>query len=70
MEYGLPSRQTVNGVGRRLRARDVRAGCRLWTLDGDRTVHTTVTHVGIEKVSEVLEVATDHLTFTLPPITC
>lgn len=51
--YGLPSKQTVNGVSGRLQARDVRAGCRLWALDGWRTVQTTVTAVEAVKAREV-----------------
>ncbi|MFF9408866.1 hypothetical protein ACF1B0_25565 [Streptomyces anandii] len=65
--YGLPSRQTVNAVGGRLRARDVQAGTKLWTLDGTRTAHTTVTQVMTAKVREVVDVVTDHLTFTVSP---
>lgn len=53
MGYGLPSKQTVNGVSGRLQARDVRAGCRLWALDGWRTVQTTVTAVEAVKAREV-----------------
>lgn len=56
MACGLPSKQTVNGVGGRLQARGVRAGCRLWTLDGERTVQTTVTHVVTAKVRDVVDV--------------
>ena len=65
MGYGLPGKQTVNGVAGRLCARDVQVGCRLWTLDGDRTVHTSVTHVGTAKVREVVGVVSDRLTFTV-----
>ncbi|MGW3339742.1 hypothetical protein ACWDCL_19950 [Streptomyces sp. NPDC001009] len=67
VEGGVPSRQTVNAVGGRLRARDVRVGCHLWTLDDARTVRTTVTGVTSVKVSEVLDVVTDHVTFTVAP---
>lgn len=65
MVWGLPSKQTVNGVDGGLQARDVRVGCRLWTLDGERTVQTTVTDVGSAKVREVVDVVTDHVTFTV-----
>jgi GTP cyclohydrolase I len=65
MGYGLPSKQTVNGVGGRLQARSVRVGCRLWTLDGDRTVQTSVTEVAAVKVREIVDVVTDHVTFTV-----
>jgi GTP cyclohydrolase I len=57
----------VNGVGGRVRARDVQVGCRLWTLDGERTVQTTVTAVETVKVRQVLDVVTDHVTFTVAP---
>lgn len=60
MGYGLPSRQTVNAVGGRLQARNVQVGCRLWALDGERTVHSTVTEVVTAKVREVVDVVTDH----------
>ncbi|MGW3358099.1 hypothetical protein ACWDFL_22125 [Streptomyces bungoensis] len=67
MGHGLPSRQTVNAVGGRLRARSIQVGCRLWTLQEERTVQTTVTDVAVTKVREVVEVVTDHLTFTVAP---
>ncbi|MFE4582800.1 hypothetical protein [Streptomyces chartreusis] len=63
----MPSKQTVNGVSGRLQARDVRAGCRLWALDGWRTVQTTVTAVEAVKAREVVEVETDRLTFIAAP---
>ncbi|MCI3279023.1 hypothetical protein [Streptomyces cylindrosporus] len=63
----MPSKQTVNAVGGRKQARDVRAGCRLWTLDGERTVQTSVVEVTAVKAREVLDVVTDHLTFTVAP---
>jgi len=65
--YGLPSKQTVNGVGGRLRARDVHVGCRLWTLDGERTTQTTVTSVEVVKAREAVDVVTEHVTFTVAP---
>jgi len=65
--YGLPSRQTVNAVGGRLRARSVQVGCRLWSLEGGRTVQTTVTQVVTRSVREVVDVVTDHVTFTVAP---
>lgn len=67
MVYGLPSRQTVNVVGGRERARDVRVGCRLWTLKGEQSAQTTVTAVGVVKAREVVDVVTDHLTITVAP---
>ncbi len=67
MGYGLPSRQTVNVVGGRARVRDIQAGSCLWTLDGERTVQTTATEVAAVKVREVVEIVTDHVTFTAAP---
>ncbi|MFE6178318.1 hypothetical protein [Streptomyces sp. NPDC056464] len=67
MGYGLPSKQTVNAVDGRLQARSVRVGCRLWTLDGERTVQTTVAAVATVRVREVVDVVTDHVTFTVAP---
>ncbi|MFE9010838.1 hypothetical protein [Streptomyces cyaneofuscatus] len=63
MDHGLPSRQTVNAVGGRLRARDVAVGTRLWTLDGLRTAQTTVTQVVMAKARAAVEVVTGHATF-------
>jgi hypothetical protein len=65
--YGLPSKQTVNAVGGRRQARNIQAGCRLWALEGERTVQTAVTEVVTVKVREVVEVVTDHVTFTAAP---
>ncbi|WP_232108274.1 MULTISPECIES: hypothetical protein [Streptomyces] len=65
MGYGLPSKQTVNVVGGRLQARSVQVGGRLWTLDGERTVQTTVVEVVTAKVRDVVDVVTDQVTFTV-----
>ncbi|MEV6423835.1 hypothetical protein [Streptomyces sp. NPDC051662] len=67
MGYGLPSKQTVNAVGGREQARNVRVGARLWALDGTRTVQTTVTGVVAVKARQVVEVTTEHSTFTTAP---
>ncbi|MFE7437936.1 hypothetical protein ACFYVW_35365 [Streptomyces tendae] len=67
MVYGLPGKQTVNAVEGRLRARDVRVGCRLWMLDGQRTVSTTVTAVATARAREVVDVVTDSVSFTVAP---
>lgn len=67
MGYGLPSKQTVNTVEGRVQARDVRVGCRLWTLDGERTVPTTVAAVVTARAREVVDVVTDHVMFTVAP---
>lgn len=63
MSFGLPSKQTVNAVGGRLRARDIAVGTRLWTLDGLRTAQTTVTHVMAAKARTAVEVVTGHAAF-------
>lgn len=65
MSCGLPSKQTVNAVGGRLRARDIGVGTRLWTLDGTRAAQTTVTDVTAVKVRSVVEVVTSHAAFTV-----
>ncbi|MEU9676071.1 MULTISPECIES: hypothetical protein [Streptomyces] len=65
MSDGLPSRQTVNAVGGRLRAREIAVGTRLWTLHGHRAVQTTVTDVTAVKVRTAVEVATSHAAFTV-----
>lgn len=49
MTYGLPSDQTVDVVGGRERARNVRVGAKVWALDGERTITTTVTDVSVDK---------------------
>ncbi len=67
MAYGLPSKQTVNTVEGRSQARNVRVGCRLWMLDGARTVPTTVAAVTTTRARAVVDVVTDHLTFTVAP---
>ncbi|MGW8746341.1 hypothetical protein [Streptomyces sp. NPDC055794] len=67
MGYGLPSKQTVNAVEGRVQARSVRVGCRLWTLDGERTVPTTVAAVTAVRAREVVDVVTDHVMFTVAP---
>jgi GTP cyclohydrolase I len=65
MGYGLPSKQTVNGVGGRLQARNVKVGSRLWSLDGPRTVQTTVVEVTAVTAREVVDVVTDRVRFTV-----
>lgn len=67
MVGGLPSRQTVNAVGGRVRAGSVRVGTRLWTLDGDRTAQTTVVEVTAVKARDAVDVVTGHATFTVSP---
>ncbi|WP_237292899.1 hypothetical protein [Streptomyces katrae] len=67
MLWGLPSKQTVNAVGGRLRACDVRPGHRLWTLRDGRTSQTVVTAVEAAKTRSVVDVTTDHATFAAGP---
>ncbi|MFD5890436.1 hypothetical protein ACFWHQ_31280 [Streptomyces sp. NPDC060334] len=62
---GLPSNQIVNGVAGAARARDIRAGDRLWTLDDDRTVPTAVLSVAAEKAREIVDVVTDGQSFSV-----
>ncbi|MFJ9933237.1 hypothetical protein ACIRSJ_08945 [Streptomyces virginiae] len=65
---GVPSKQIVNKVAGAARARTLRAGDRLWTLDGDRTVQTAVVEVAVSKAREIVEVVTDgQHTFTVAP---
>ncbi|WP_371617227.1 hypothetical protein [Streptomyces sp. NBC_00454] len=64
---GLPSKQMVNGVDGQAQARTVGAGDRLWTLNGDRTVHTGVRAVAAVKAREVVDVVTYGQTFTVAP---
>ncbi|MFZ3499421.1 hypothetical protein ACODT5_40490 [Streptomyces sp. 5.8] len=64
---GLPSKQIVNGADGSAQARSIGVGDRLWTLDGDRTVHTAVLGVTAVKAREVVDVVTDGQTFTVAP---
>lgn len=50
---GLPGKQMVNGVDGQAQAKTVGVGDRLWTLDGDRTVHTTVLGVTAVKARDM-----------------
>ena len=63
MPYGLPSKQLVSVIGGARQARNVEVGCKLWTLDGPRTVRTTVVEITVAKVREIVEVVTDSGTF-------
>lgn len=65
MGRGLPSKQLVNVVGGVRQARHVEVGCKLWSLDGTRTVQTTVVEVTAVKAREVVDVVTDRVTFTV-----
>ncbi|MCX5296789.1 hypothetical protein OG898_09835 [Streptomyces sp. NBC_00193] len=64
---GLPSKQIVNGADGSARARAIGVGDRLWTLDGDRTVHTAVVGVTAVKAREVVDVVTEGQAFTVAP---
>jgi len=54
----VPSRQLVNAVGGARRACDIRAGDRLWTLDGGFMKETTVTRVTSRATREVVAIRT------------
>src|SRR5215470_3958784 len=62
-----PSRQLVNAVGGAKRARDVRAGDRLWTLDRGELKETTVTLVTSRKTRRIVEVRTSQGAVQLTP---
>ncbi len=63
----VPGRQTVNAVGGRKRAADVRVGDELWTLAHGRVETTTVTQISSRKVTELVEVATERGVFQVTP---
>jgi GTP cyclohydrolase I len=67
MGYGLSSQMLVNRVGGWTQANSVAAGNVLWTLDGDRTVRTSVRSVTAVKGRDAVDVITDHTTFTASP---
>jgi hypothetical protein len=67
MGYGLSSKMLVNLVGGCVQAKNVAPGSAMWTLDGDRTVQTTVTGVAALKGREAVDVVTDHMSFTASP---
>ncbi|MGW8556432.1 hypothetical protein [Streptomyces tubercidicus] len=52
----------MNVLGGRKRAKDVRAGDRLWTLVDKRTATTVVTEVMAVKTHRLVQVTTDHAT--------
>lgn len=63
----VPSKQTVNAVGGRKQARDVRVGDELWTLAGGRVERTTVTEISSRKTRELVEVCTEGGSFLVTP---
>ncbi len=65
MGFGLPSKQLVSVVGGARQARNVEVGSKIWSLDGTRTVPTTVVEVAAVKAREVVDVVTDRITFTV-----
>ncbi|RSS34253.1 hypothetical protein, partial [Streptomyces sp. WAC08241] len=57
----------VNLVDGCVQAKNVAPGSAMWTLDGDRTVRTTVVDVTAVKARTAVDVVTDHMTFTVSP---
>lgn len=54
MGGGLPSRQTVNAVDGRVRARNVAVGDRLWTLESSSSTRSVVSSVTVRKERELV----------------
>ncbi|MFE5942117.1 hypothetical protein [Streptomyces sp. NPDC056480] len=67
MGYGPTSKMLVNLVGGCVQAKNVTLGSTMWTLDGDRTVRTTVAGVTAVKGRAAVDVVTDRITFTASP---
>ncbi|WP_329119119.1 hypothetical protein [Streptomyces sp. NBC_01353] len=67
MGYGLSSKQLVNLVDGCVQAKNVAPGSVAWTLDGGRTVQTTVVGVTAVKARTAVEVVTDHMAFISSP---
>ncbi|MFF0555429.1 hypothetical protein [Streptomyces sp. NPDC004266] len=67
MGYGPTSKMLVNLVDGCTQAKNVVPGSVMWTLDGDRTVRTTVVDVTAVKGRQAVDVVTDHMTFTVGP---
>ncbi|MDV9191153.1 hypothetical protein R6L23_23620 [Streptomyces sp. SR27] len=67
MGYGPTSKMLVNLVDGCAQAKNVVLGSTMWTLDGDRTVQTTVVDVTAAKARAAMDVVTDHMTFTASP---
>ncbi len=63
----VPSKQTVNAVGGRKQAAEVRVGDQLWTLAGGRVEPTTVTQISSHKTRELVEVTTTGGKFVVTP---
>ncbi|MFD0154427.1 hypothetical protein ACFVID_34155 [Streptomyces sp. NPDC127132] len=54
----------VNLLDGCVQAKNVAPGSAMWTLDGDRTVQTTVVDVVAAKARAAVDVVTDHMTFS------
>ncbi|WP_338495459.1 hypothetical protein [Streptomyces sp. SJL17-4] len=67
MGYGPTSKMLVNLVDGCTQAKKVVPGSAMWTLDGDRTVQTTVVDVSAVKARAAVDVVTDHMTFSASP---
>ncbi|WP_241845266.1 hypothetical protein [Streptomyces sp. CB02261] len=67
MGYGPTSKMLVNLVDGCVQAKNVTPGSAMWTLDGDRTVQTTVVGVTAVKARAAVDVVTDRMTFTVSP---
>ncbi|MER5963745.1 hypothetical protein [Streptomyces sp. NPDC002057] len=67
MGYGPTSKMLVNLVGGCVQAKNVAPGSTMWTLDGNRTVPTTVVDVTAAKARVAVDVVTDHMTFSVSP---
>ncbi len=67
MGYGPTSKMLVNLVDGCVQAKNVAPGSAMWTLDGDRTVQTTVMDVAAVKARTAVDVVTDYLTFSASP---
>ena len=57
--FCVPTSQVVNVVGGQRRARDVRVGDELWTLDDGRVRSTRVTTIQVRTTRELVEVVTE-----------
>ncbi|MEV4425376.1 hypothetical protein AB0K23_08320 [Streptomyces sp. NPDC049602] len=67
MGYGATSKMLVNLVDGCAQAKNVAPGSVMWTLDGDRTVQTTVVDVTAVKGRQAVDVVTDHMTLPVSP---
>jgi GTP cyclohydrolase I len=63
----VPSKQTVNAVGGRKQAAEVRVGDQLWTLVDGRTEQTRVVNISSHKTRELVEVTTESGRFQVTP---